>query len=221
VALVLSHSVAVGELAETAPFEGQGPVSSVAWPVQARALKAFGTATVVDESYGGDLLANDCFSQASCLSYISAIRQAQPRVTVGFVARMLNDFYHGGVTFNECLPEYEQNLVYLFAAWQKEYPGVPLYVGSDIRQSAAHEDATDGCTPALKLADWRAGIESTVNDYATSNDAAWLHFVDMSEWVPQSDLLSGGIHPSTAGQVKICQAVAGLFHQPVKCTVPQ
>ena len=220
-ALVLSHSVAVGELAETVPYDGQGPESSVAWPVQARAVQAFGTATVVDESYGGELLANDCFSPASCTSYIATLHRAQPQVTVGFVARMLNDFYHGSLTFNECLPEYERNLEYLFAAWQQEYPGMPLYVGSDIRQSAAYENDTDGCAPALKLADWRAGIETTVEEYANSNDAAWLHFVDMSEWVPQRDLLSDGIHPNVVGQVKICQAVAGLFHQAVTCRVPQ
>lgn len=221
VALVLSHSVAVGELAGTAPYLSQGAESSIAWPVQARAEKAFGTESVVDESYGGELLANDCRTQADCTSYLAAIKAAQPNITVGFVARMLNDFYHGQASFDECLPQYQQMLGYLFNAWAAEFPGVPLHVGSDIRQSASREADTDGCTPALKLADWRAGIESEVSDYQSANGATWLHFVDMTGWVPQDELLAGGIHPTTKGQVEICQALAAYFRQNVTCGIPR
>ncbi len=221
VALVLSHSVAVAELAGTVPYNGQGTQSSVAWPVLAREVRAFGTTSVVDESYGGELLANECRSQNDCNNYLATIKAAQPHITVGFVVRMLNDFYHGQVTYKECLPQYQKNLGYLFTAWKAEYPGAPLYVGSDIRQSALHEAGTDNCTPALTLADWRAGIESAVNDYQSTNDSSWLHFVDMSDWVPQTDLLSGGVHPTTKGQLEICQAVAAYFRQPVRCSIPQ
>jgi hypothetical protein len=221
VALVLSHSVAVGEGAATAPYLDQGVQSSVAWPVLARAAGAFGTESVVDESYGGQLLASDCLSPTACAAYIATIKAAQPAVAVGFVARMLNDFYHGPVVYGECLPQYEQALQNLFAAWSSEFPGVPLYVGSDMRESAALEAETDGCTPALQLADWRAGIESTVNEYAGSNNATWLQFVDMTQWVPQADMQGDGIHPTTKGQVEMCQAVASYFNQPVTCSVPQ
>jgi hypothetical protein len=220
VALVLSHSVATAEQAETIPYLDQGPESSTAWPVQARAVKAFGTESVVDESYGGELLGNDCPTQKSCTAYIVSIRQAQPKVKVGFVARMLNDFYHGrSLVPEECLPEYEEKLQYLFAAWAAEFPGVPLYVGSDIEQSPGDESKNDSCN-SLRLADWRQGIEDTVKSYAARNDANWLHFVDMSRWVPQDELVFDGIHPSTEGQVKICQAVAVLFRQNVECGVP-
>lgn len=221
VAIVLSHSVAVGEAAGGDPYQDQGPQSSIAWPVQARAVKAFGTDSVVDESYGAEMLANECMSQTNCNNYLAAIKAAQPHITVGFVARMLNDFYHGEVTFHECLPQYQEMLGYLFTAWEEKFPGVPLYVGSDIRQSALYEAETDGCTPALKLADWRAGIGTAVNEYQTAHKAPWLHFVDMTDWVPQNQLLSGGIHPTAKGQVDICQAVADYFRQPVKCSVPQ
>ena len=221
VALVLSHSVAVGELAGSVPFQSQGPQSSTAWPVEARAGHAFGTAGVVDESYGGELLANDCPTQAACASYLAAIKAAQPNVSLGFVARMLNDFYHGNGTFGECLPQYERMLQYLFTAWHTEFPGIPLYVGSDTRESAVHEAETDGCTPALKLADWRQGIENTTADYRNAHEATWLHFVDMSDWVPQNELLPGGIHPTTQGQIAICQGVAEYFHQPVVCGIPR
>ncbi|MGB6691448.1 MAG: hypothetical protein WBE76_26735 [Terracidiphilus sp.] len=221
VAVVLSHSVAIGEFAEQIPYLDQGPESSTAWPVQARAVKAFGTESVVDESYAGELLASDCSTQMACTAYVAAIKQAQPKIAVGFVARMLNDFYHGRATSGECLPEYEEYLQYLFAAWAAELPGVPLYVGSDTIQSAVNEAKPDGCTPAQRLTDWRQGIDDTVRGYVARNNADWLHFVDMSRWVPQNELVSDGIHPSTEGQIKICQAVAGLFHQQVTCSVPQ
>ncbi len=220
-ALVLSHSVAVGEYAEDRPFLDQGPESSVAWPVQARAVKAFGTASVVDESYGGELLVNDCPTQQACTAYLAAIKAAQPKVTVGFLARVLNDFYHGHASHGECLPQYEENLQSLISAWAKEYPGVPLYVGSDLEQSAAHEAMTDGCTPALRLEDWRSGIQDTVQGYVARNSADWLHFVDMTPWVPQDELVEDGIHPGVEGQILICQAVADLFHQPATCGVPK
>jgi hypothetical protein len=221
VALVLSHSVAVGDESGQVPAMGQGAQSSIAWTVQARAGNAFGTSNVMVESYGGELLANDCWTQAACNAYLAAIKAAQPHIAVGFAARMLNDFYHGRLSFGECLPQYERTLQYLFDAWQTEFPGVPLYVGSDIRESAVNEALTDGCTPPLKLADWRSGIESTVQAYAGSKDATWLHFVDMSQWVPQSDLIMNGIHPTVAGQVKICQTVSRLFNQPDSCRVPR
>jgi hypothetical protein len=221
VALVLSHSVAVGDQAGTVPYLSQGPQSSVAWTIQARAAKAFGTASVVVEAYGGEMLANDCRTQGACTAYLAAIKKAQPNITVGFVARMLNDFYQGDTTFGECLPQYEQYLRYLFTAWAEEFPGVPLHVGSDILQSAANESMTDGCAPPLKLADWRAGIESAVTDYQASHGASWLHFVDMSDWVPQRDIQPPGVHPTTVGQIKICQAVAAYFGQQVTCTIPQ
>jgi len=221
VAVVLSHSVAIGEYAEQIPYLDQGPESSIAWPAQARATRAFGTENVVDESYAGELLANDCPTQQACTAYIAAIKQAQPKIRVGFVARMLNDFYHGRAAKGECLPEYEENLQFLFTAWAAELRGVPLYVGSDIVQSAANEARTDGCTPANRLAEWRQGIEDTVRGYGARNNADWLHFVDMSEWVPQNELGPDGIHPGTEGQIKICQAVAGVFGQHVTCGVPR
>lgn len=221
VALVLSHSVALGELAEGLPYLDQGPQSSVAWPVQARAAKAFGTQTVVNESYGGELLANDCPTQQACTAYLAAIKAAQPNVKVGFVARMLNDFYHGRTSHGECLPQYEENLQFLFSAWNSEFPGVPLYVGSDIGQSADNEAKLDGCTPEHRLTGWRSGIEDTVQGYVARNGADWLHFVDMSQWVPQDELVPGGVHPGVEGQLRICQAVAGLFHQPDACGVPR
>jgi hypothetical protein len=221
VALVLSHSVAVGDFAGSYPYRGQGPQSSVAWPVQARGARAFGTSNVVDESYGGELLANECWTPAECNSYIAAIKKAQPRIKVGFVARMINDFFHGRSTFDECLPEYEQTMQNLLNAWARELPGVPLYVGSDIREAAGWEAGTDDCRPAMKLADWRAGIESTVNAYAAQHNADWLHFVDMSDWVPQDELVFDGIHPNVEGQIKMCQAVVKYFHQPGTCGVPR
>lgn len=221
VALVLSHSVALGELAEGLPYLDQGPQSSVAWPVQARAAKAFGTQTVVNESYGGELLANDCPTQQACTAYLAAIKAAQPNVKVGFVARMLNDFYHGRTSHGECLPQYEENLQFLFSAWKSEFPGVPLYVGSDIGQSAENEAKLDGCTPEHRLTGWRRGIEDTVRGYAARTGADWLHFVDMSQWVPQDELVPGGIHPGVEGQLRICQAVAELFHRQDECGVPR
>jgi hypothetical protein len=220
VALVLSHSVAIGETAATTPYLDQGVQSSTAWPVQARVAGAFGTASVVDESYGGELLENECSTLPKCEKYLAAIHRAQPNIVVGFAARMLNDFYHGRATFGECLPQYERDLENLFRAWAAEFPGVPLYVGSDIRESDALEATTDGCTPALRLADWRQGIADTVGSFATENDATWLHFVDMSQWVSQRELQNGGIHPTVQGQIRICQAVADTFHQDVTCGVP-
>jgi hypothetical protein len=221
VAVVLSHSVAIGEFAEMIPYLDQGPESSTAWPVQARAVKAFGTESVVDESYAGELLANDCPTQEACTAYVAAIKKAQPKIALGFVARMLNDFYHGRATSGECLPEYEEYLQYLFTAWAAELPRVPLYVGSDTIQSASNEAKADGCRPALRLSEWRQGIDDTVRSYAARNNADWLHFVDMSHWVPQNELGPDGIHPGTEGQIRICQAVAGLFHQQVTCGVPR
>ena len=221
VALVLSHSVAVGDLAGSVPYESEGPQSSIAWPVQAEAVRAFGTAAVMDESYGGELLGNNCLTAGACRNYLAAIHKAQPHITVGFVARMLNDFFHGDGSLSECLPQYQQALVNLFDAWSAEFPGKPLHVGSDVRESAELEEKTDGCTPALQLADWRSGIRNTVNNYASEKGATWLHFVDMSNWVPQNELLPGGIHPNVEGQIKICQAVATYFQQPVTCGVPK
>ncbi len=219
-AVVLSHSVAIGEYAEQAPYLDQGPESSVAWPVQARAVKAFGTESVVDESYAGELLFNDCPTLQACTAYLATIKAAQPKVAVGFVARMLNDFYHGPASHGECLPQYEETLQFLIEAWRQEFPGVPLYVGSDLGQSAANEAKTDGCTPGLLLSDWRSGIEDTVRGYAARNGDDWLHFVDMSHWVPQDELVSDGVHPGVEGHVRICQAVADLFRQPATCGVP-
>jgi hypothetical protein len=80
---------------------------------------------------------------------------------------------------------------------------------------------TDGCAPPHTLADWRPGIESAVSDYQASLGASWLHFVDMSDWVPQRDIQPPGVHPTTVGQIKICQAVAAYFGQQVTCTIPQ
>ena len=221
VAVVLSHSVALGELAQGLPYRDQGPQSSVAWPVQARAARVFGTESVVDESYSGELLVNDCPTQPACTAYLAAIKAAQPHVSVGFVARMLNDFYHGRTSHGECLPQFEETLQFLFSAWSSEFPGVPLYVGSDIRQSAINEARLDGCTPPHRLTGWRSGIEDTVRSYAARNGADWLHFVDMSQWVAQDELVPGGIHPGVEGQVHICQAVADLFRQPATCGVPR
>ena len=221
VAVVLSHSVAQAEMASLRPYLDQGPQSSVAWPVQARAAKAFGTESVVDESYGGELLVNDCPTLQACTAYLDTIKAAQPNVAVGFVARMLDDFYQGQTSQGECLPQYEQSLESLISAWSSEFPGVALYVSSDIQQSAYNESLTDGCTPALHLSDWRSGIEDTVSDYSARTGADWLHFVDMSQWVPEDELVSGGIHPGVEGQVRICQAVAALFRQPAACGVPR
>jgi hypothetical protein len=221
VAIVFSHSVAVGGGADSVPYLAQGPQSSVAWPVQARVVRAFGTTNIVDESYAGELLANDCRSHSHCNAYLADIKVAQPDIRIGFVARMLNDFYHGRTTFGECLPQYEQYLQYFITSWAANFPRVPLYVGSDIRDSVADEAKTDGCTPELHLADWRQGVKNTVDSYVARNNAEWLHFVDMSEWVPQDELLSGGIHPTTEGQVHICQAVAEYFHQSVTCGIPR
>jgi hypothetical protein len=221
VALVLSHSVAIGEYAEMSPYLDQGPESSVAWPVQARAAKAFGTGSVVDESYAGELLINDCPTQQACTAYLVAIKAAQPHVAVGFVARMLNDFYHGRISHGECLPQYEESLQFLISAWSSEFPGVPLYVGSDLGQAAGNEALTDGCTPALRLSDWRSGIQDTVTSYVARNGADWLYFVDMSQWVPQNELVTDGIHPGVEGHVRMCSAVAELFHQPATCGVPR
>lgn len=221
VAVVLSHSVAVADEAGTAPYQAQGAQSSVAWPVLARFARAFGTASVVDESYGGQLLANDCWTEADCASYLATLVAAQPNITVGFAARMLNDFYHGPATYGECLPQYEKTLQNLFEAWHAALPAVPLYVGSDIRESPGNEDLTDGCTPALHLAEWRAGIQSTVQSYASANNANWLHFVDMSNWVPQNDLTKSGLHPTVKGQLLICQAVAAKFNPTAVCDIPR
>lgn len=221
VALVLSHSVAVGELAQGLPYLDQGPQSSVAWPVQARAANAFGTESVVDESYSGEMLVNDCPTLQACTAYLAAIKAAQPHVAVGFVARMLNDFYHGQTSHGECLPQYEESLQSLISAWDTEFPGVPLYVGSDIQQSIYNETLTDGCTPALHMSDWRTGIEDAVLGYSAGSGADWLHFVDMSQWVTQDELVFDGIHPGVEGQVRICAAVAHLFHPSATCGVPR
>jgi hypothetical protein len=221
VAMVLSHSVATGDEAGANPWLGQGAQSSVAWPVLARAAQAFGTASVVDESFAGELLALNCLTQSDCNAYIAALKAAQPHITVGFLSRMSNDFYHGRGAYGECLPQYRQTLGNLFRAWAAALPGVPLYVGSDIRESAGNEALTDGCPTPLKLADWRGGIESAVQDYVRATGSDWLHFVDMTPWVPQSDLASSGLHPTVKGQVEICQAVAALFNRQVTCTVPQ
>jgi hypothetical protein len=59
-----------------------------------------------------------------------------------------------------------------------------------------------------------------VESYIAAHDASWLHFVDMTDWVPVDDIPIGGIHPTTKGQIAICQAVAGYFHQDVTCGVP-
>jgi hypothetical protein len=108
-----------------------------------------------------------------------------------------------------------------FTAWSNELPGLPLYVGSEIREAPGREAETDGCTPAMKLADWRAGIESAVTAFAAQNNADWLHFVDMTGWVPQDELVIDGMHPSVEGHIEMCQAVASYFHQPGNCGVPR
>jgi hypothetical protein len=221
VAMVLSHSVATADEAGANPYLAQGAQSSVAWPVLARAAHAFGTASVVDESFAGELLANNCLTQSDCNAYIAALKTAQPHIAVGFLSRMSNDFYHGRDAYGECLPQFQQTLLNLFRAWATGLPGVPLYVGSDIRESAANEALTDGCSAPLKLADWRAGIDIAVQDYVRASGADWLHFVDMTPWVPQSDLAASGLHPTVKGQVEICQAVAALFNRQVTCSVPQ
>src|SRR5262249_12873644 len=142
-------------------------------------------------------------------------------IAVGFVALMLNDYYHGRVFYGECLPEYEQSLQNLFTAWSTEFPGTPLHIGSDIRESPTIQAGNDGCTPALQLSEWRDGIEATVRGYVARNAANWLHFVDMSNWVPESEMLPNGIHTTTTGQIAICQQIAYYFRQPVKCGVPR
>jgi hypothetical protein len=221
VALVLSHSVAVADEAPSAPYQDQGAQSSVAWPVLARSAGAFGTASAVDESFAGQLMANNCWTQAACNTYIAKIKAAQPNITVGFVAQLLNDFFHGPAAYNECLPQYERTMQHLFIAWSAQFPGVPLYVGSDTLTSAALEATADGCSPALYLSDWRAGIQSTVQSYAAAHNATWLQFVDMTSWVPQSQLVPSGLHPTVQGQIGICQQVAALFNQSVTCGVPR
>jgi hypothetical protein len=221
VALVVSHSIAVADEAAIVPYQGQGPQSSVAWPVMARAANAFGTSSVVDESYAGELLANDCWTQSDCDAYIAAIKKAQPEIKLGFVARLINDFAHGHAFYSECLPEYEAVMRRLIASWNSELPGVPLYIGSDTRKAVPNEARIDHCTPSHTQAYWREGIESTVKTYIANHQADWLHFVDMTEWVPQSELLPDGVHPTVEGQVKICQAVAEYFDQQVTCAVPQ
>jgi hypothetical protein len=221
VAVVFSHSVATADDAGTAPYEGQGAQSSVAWPVLARAAKAFGTEGVVDESFGGELMANNCWTLAECNAYIAKVKTAQPNIALGFVAQMHNDFEHGPAAYGECLPQYEQTLTNFIRTWSALLPDVPLYVGSDTLESAKLETWTDGCSPALLTPDWRNGIESTVEDYASSNNAAWLHFVDMTPWLPQSEITSNGLHPTVKGHILICQAVAAYFRQPVTCGVPQ
>lgn len=221
VAVVLSHSVANADEAPSAPYEDQGAQSSVAWPVQARAAGAFGTASVVDESVASLLMANNCWTQAACTAYIATVKAAQPNIKVGFVAQLLNDFFHGRAAYGECLPQYERTMQHLFIAWSAEFPGVPLYVGSDTLTSAALENYTDGCTPELHLSEWRSGIESTVENYAETNKATWVHFVDMTPWVPQSELVASGLHPTVQGQVGLCQHVAALFNQSVTCGVPR
>jgi hypothetical protein len=221
VAVVLSHSVAVADEAPTAPYQNQGAQSSVAWPVLARAAGAFGTASVVDESFASQLMANNCWTQVACNTYIAKIKAAQPNISVGFVAQLLNDFFHGREAYGECLPQYERTMQHLFIAWSAQFPGVPLYVGSDTLTSASLETYSDGCTPALNLSDWRKGIESTVESYAETNNAHWLHFVDMTPWVPQSKLVESGFHPTVQGQIGVCQQVAALFDQAVTCGVPR
>lgn len=221
VALVLSHSIAVADEAAIVPYLGQGPQSSVAWPVMARAVNAFGTSNVVDESYAGELLANDCWTQSDCDAYIAAIKKAQPKIKLGFVARLINDFAHGHAFYSECLPEYEVILRHLIASWNSELPGVPLYIGSDTRKAVPNEARIDHCTPSHTQAYWREGIESSVKTYIANHEADWLHYVDMTQWVPQSELLPDGVHPTVEGQVKICQAVAEYFDQQVTCAVPQ
>jgi hypothetical protein len=222
VALVLSHSVAVADEAGDDPVQGQGAQSSVAWPIQARAGRAFGTDNVVDESYGGELLATDCGTLENCTAYLASIKTAQPHVSLGFAARMLNDYHHGRTgKLQECLPQYEQALSNLLTAWSSKFPGVPLYVGSDIRESQEIEAGNDACTPAMQLTDWRSAIQTTVSEYISANHATWLHFVDMTDWVPQTDLVPDGVHPTVQGQIDICQAVAALFQQNANCGVPR
>jgi len=94
-------------------------------------------------------------------------------------------------------------------------------VGSDIQQSTYNETLTDGCTPALHLSDWRTGIEDTVLGYSAGSGADWLRFVDMSQWVPQDELVFDGIHPGVEGQVRICEAVAHLIDPSARCGVPR
>lgn len=221
VAVVFSHSVAIADDAGTAPYRGQGAQSSVAWPVLAHAAKAFGTVGVVDESFGGELMANNCWTLAECNAYIANVKRAQPNIALGFAAQLKNDFFHGRAAYGECLPQYEQTLINFLRAWTAQLPGVPLYIGSDTLSSAEVEAMTDGCSPSLPASDWRNGIESTVEDYASSNNAAWLHFVDMTPWLPQSEITSDGLHPTVKGHILICQAVAATFNQPVTCSVPQ